>query len=273
MSNFVDINYRLGEHLQEAKKRYNLNGDDRDWFVICLQGSQNYGLADEESDIDSKLLIIPSLEEMALNKKTISTTMVMPNEEHCDVKDVREYFKIFRKSNINFVEILWTDYWIANPKYMHLWLELRRRREELARYNPKAAVSCMKGMASEKLHALDHEYPSRMEYIKKYGYDPKQLSHLVRIKYFIQNYVAGELYEKCIAVGENEEQREMLLELKRNGLNLTKDSAIELGKDCFDQISKIAKDYVENENLSINQEISDFLDDIVCQIVKLSVSE
>ena len=109
----------------------------------------------------------------------------MDNDEHVDCKDTRDYFKVFRKSNINFVEILFSDYWIANPKYQDLWLELRARNEELARINPYAAVSCMKGMASEKKHALCHEYPSRMPWIEKYGYDPKQLHHIIRLNRLI----------------------------------------------------------------------------------------
>mgnify|MGYP002624493148 CR=1 FL=1 len=154
----INIDKRLHEHALYALNTYN-----KDWFVLCLQGSQNYGMADEESDVDSKMLILPTLEDLVLNNKSISHTLEMPdNQEHIDIKDAREYFKIFKKSNINFVEILFTDYWIVNHKYSDLWLELRRHREELARINPYAAVSCMKGMASEKYHALCHEYPSRM---------------------------------------------------------------------------------------------------------------
>ena len=175
---------RLQEHLESA-----LAAHPVDWFVICVQGSQNYGIDDEHSDVDTKMLTIPSLKELTLNSKTLNKVHIMENGEHCDIKDVREYFKIFRKSNINFVEILFTDYWIVNEKYADLWLDLRYHAEALARYNPYAAVSCMKGMASEKLHALSHEYPSRMAWIEEYGYDPKQLSHLFRIKYFIENYI------------------------------------------------------------------------------------
>lgn len=104
--NDIDINKRLHEHALYAINTYN-----KDWFVLCLQGSQNYGMSDENSDIDSKMLLIPSLDDLVLNKPAINHTLEMPdNQEHVDCKDVRDYFKIFRKSNINFVEILFTDY-------------------------------------------------------------------------------------------------------------------------------------------------------------------
>lgn len=265
----MDIQKRLQEHLEETLSKL---PQGQDWFVICLQGSQNYGIADEESDIDSKLLLVPSLQEVALNKKPASHTYIMDNDEHCDAKDVREYFKIFRKSNINFVEILFTDYWIANEKYLDLWLELRERAEELARYNPYAAVSCMKGMAAEKLHALCHEYPSRMHVIEKYGYDAKQLSHLVRIRYFLDAYIAGEPYADCI-YPKDEEIRYRLLELKRNGLHLTKHCAESLANDVFDYIKGKADTFRQFNADNPDQELDEFLNDIVLRLLERSWKE
>lgn len=263
-----DIQIRLHEHALYAINTYN-----KDWFVLCLQGSQNYGIADEDSDIDSKMLLIPSLEDIVLNKKTISHTLEMPdNQEHVDCKDVRDYFKIFRKSNINFVEILFTDYWIVNHKYADLWLELRRRNEELARINPYAAVSCMKGMASEKYHALCHEYPSRMPWIEKYGYDPKQLSHLMRICHFLKQYIDGEPYKNCI-YPKSKAYRNFLLKYKRNGNGLTKEQAEKLANETMEDIIKRADNFRaihENKN---DEELDNFLNDILYRLISRALKE
>ena len=259
---------RLHQHALHA-----LNTYDKDWFVICLQGSQNYGMADEESDIDSKMLLIPSLEDIVLNKKPISHTLEMPdNQEHIDCKDVRDYFKIFRKSNINFVEILFTDYWVINHKYYDLWADLRRRAEDLARINPYAAVSCMKGMASEKYHALCHEYPSRMPWIEKYGYDPKQLSHLARIRYFIKHYVKNDTYQNCIYPQEPA-IREELKNIKRGNMNISLEEAKHLGKTWMDEIGEIADKYRalhENKN---DPELDEFLNDILYRLISRALKE
>lgn len=258
----LEIMERLQEHLNEA-----LKANPCDWFVICLQGSQNYGLSDENSDIDSKLLTIPSLKDLVLNSAPLNKVHVMENDEHCDMKDVREYFKIFRKSNINFVEILFTDYWIVNEPYQDLWLDMRAHAEKLARYNPHAAIRCMKGMASEKLHALCHEYPSRMPWIEEYGYDPKQLSHLVRIKYFVDKYIAGELYEDCIYI-KDPEVRERLLMIKRTGLNLTKTCAIELAEDTFECITKKVDEFRNIIPDEPDEKMDIFLNNILYELMK-----
>ena len=261
----IDIEKRLHEHLLYAYNTY-----EKDWFVICVQGSQNYGMDDEESDLDSKVLLLPSLEDLVLNRAAISHTLEMPdNQEHVDCKDARDYFKIFRKSNINFVEILFTDYWIVNNRYSDLWLGLRRRNEELARINPYAAVSCMKGMASEKYHALCHNYPSRMHMIEKYGYDPKQLSHLARINYFIKHYVAGDAYEHCI-YPQDPMIRNMLIKIKRGEMHKSVEHATAWAESLMNEIIEVADNYrntpgVENKN---NPKLDKFLNDILYKLIE-----
>ncbi len=260
----MDINKRLHEHLLHAIDTYK-----KDWFVICVQGSQNYGMDDEESDLDSKLLLLPSLEDLVLNKPAITHTLEMPdNQEHIDCKDVRDYFKIFRKSNINFVEILFTDYWIVNNKYYDLWAELRNRAEELARINPYAAVSCMKGMANEKRHALCHEYPSRMKYIEKFGYDPKQLSHLCRISYFLKWYIEGKPYKDCI-YPDTKWIRDWLIACKRNGWGLSKEDAEAKADEVLEGIIYMADEFrnrpgIENKN---DPELDQFLNDVLYKLI------
>lgn len=266
--NNIEINKRLHEHLL-----YTINTYNKDWFVICLQGSQNYGMADEESDIDSKVLLIPSLEDIVLNKKAISHTLEMPdNQEHVDCKDVRDYFKIFRKSNINFVEILFTDYWIVNHKYSDLWFELRRKNEELARINPYAAVSCMRGMALEKRHALCHEYPSRMEWIEEYGFDPKQLSHLARINWFIKEYTNNKPYKNCIHP-ESVYIRNWLIQGKRTGWGLSKEEAEKRADEFVDNITEIANNYRTIYSNEIDEELDKFLNDILYQLISRAMKD
>ena len=262
----MNINKRLHEHALYAFNTYK-----KDWFVLCLQGSQNYGLATEKSDIDSKMLILPSFKDLVLNTKPISHTLEMPdNKEHVDIKDAREYFKIFKKSNINFVEILFTDYWMVNHKYNDLWLELRLHREELARINPYAAVKCMKGMAYEKRHALCHEYPSKLEILKKFGYDPKQLSHLIRIYYFVNWYIEGVPYKDCICP-KDESIREELLNCKRNGLGLTKEQAEKWADEVVEKIDKIANNFCSININKNDPKADELLNDILFELIKRSI--
>lgn len=102
---------RMQEHLEELEKRnYKVVG-------IFLQGSQNYDLDYEGSDIDTKAIVLPTFEQIVFNTKPVSTTLILENDEHIDVKDIRIMFSCFKKQNINFLEILFTDYFILNKDY------------------------------------------------------------------------------------------------------------------------------------------------------------
>ena len=95
-----DIMMRLKEHYKAAAA---LIPEDR-IVGIFLLGSQNYGMATEKSDVDTKCLIVPSLEDIIFNKQPLSTTHILPNDEYIDIKDIRLIFNNFRKQNINYID-------------------------------------------------------------------------------------------------------------------------------------------------------------------------
>jgi predicted nucleotidyltransferase len=185
---------RLNEHFEEAKTLF---PEDR-IVGLFLQGSQNYGLDMPTSDVDTKLIVVPTFEDIALARKPVSTTRIRANDEHIDLKDIRLYIETFRKQNLNFLEILFTDYFVVNSLYAEQWARLVEHREEIARMNPYRAVKSMKGIAMEKFHAMEHPYPTKMDLIQKYGFDGKQVHHLIRVDDYLTRYIAGESYKKCL---------------------------------------------------------------------------
>ena len=105
--NYHDDKYimeRLQEHYAEALTIF-----PKDKILgIFVQGSQNYGLEYEGSDLDTKCIVLPTLEDICLNKKATSYTHVRENNEHIDFKDFRVIAGDFKKQNINFLEILFS---------------------------------------------------------------------------------------------------------------------------------------------------------------------
>ena len=186
--------YRVNEHFVEALEHF-----PREQIVGCfLQGSQNYGLDYEGSDIDTKLIVVPNFKDICLNRKPVSTTHVRANDEHTDWKDIRLYMETFRKQNLNFLEILFTPYFTINHTYWDEWMRLVDARESIARMNEFRAVKSMKGIALEKYHAMEHRYPTKIDIIDKYGYDGKQVSHLIRVYDYLRRYIDGEDYGSCL---------------------------------------------------------------------------
>ena len=185
---------RVREHYNEALEHF---AEDR-IVGIFLQGSQNYGLEVPNSDVDTKLIVVPTFKDIAMNAQPVSTTHHRANDEHIDFKDIRLYMQTFRKQNLNFLEILFTPYAIINPLYEAEWNRLVQEREMIARMNPYRAVQSMKGIAMEKYHAMEHKYPSKIAIIEAHGYDNKQLHHLLRVEDYLRRYIAGESYEDCL---------------------------------------------------------------------------
>lgn len=190
----MTVRERVQEHLAEAQTLF---PEDR-IVGLFLQGSQNYGLDLPTSDVDTKLIVVPTFKDIALNRKPVSTTHIRANNEHIDLKDIRLYIETFRKQNLNFLEILFTDYFVVNPLYFEQWARLVQNREAIARMNQYRAVKSMKGVAMEKFHAMEHPYPTKLDLIEKYGYDGKQVHHLIRVDDYLTRYVAGESYADCL---------------------------------------------------------------------------
>ena len=237
--------------------------------LLALQGSQNYGLDYEGSDVDTKCIITPTFREIALNKKPLSTTHIRENDEHIDLKDIRLYIQTFRKQNLNFLEILYTPYfYLPNENFVPIWGDLVERREEITHYDRVRSVKSMVGIASEKYFAMEHHYPARMKWIHKFGYDPKQLCHLLRVSEYLKRYIAGEPYGDCLI----SKQPEYLKQVKL-GLH-TLQEARKLAEETYKNIHSICDNFIEkHKNDSINQEIDELLDDVAYQIMKTSIKE
>lgn len=179
--NHNQIQERVKEHSEIVRKQHRKQGEV---FVTCLQGSQNYGLSDNKSDIDTKTLFIPNLKQ-ALFEKPITETLVLENNEHADVKDIREMFRMFEKQNTNFIEILFTHYYYCNPKYSNelAWLQIHR--EQIATGNPRQTIWANLGHIKEKIKKFDNSTIGTAEDVARLGYDPKQLHHMYRLQDFL----------------------------------------------------------------------------------------
>ena len=255
----------INEHYNESLKYFH-----KDQIVlVALQGSQNYELDLPGSDIDTKLIVVPNFKDIALARKSVSTTHLRANEEHIDFKDIRLYMETFRKQNLNFLEILFTPFTMINPMYFDQWDRLMEERESIARMNPWRAVKSMKGIALEKYHAMEHAYPSKVDVLAKHGYDPKQLHHLVRVDNYLTRYIAGEPYEDCLI--PEDDMKEFLLEIKRGKLFL--EEARELASMSLAHVESIADRFCEKTHDEEDPTMRDLLEDVSYNIMKIAVEE
>ena len=240
---------------------------------IFLQGSQNYNLdiyeKDYTSDIDTKCIVLPTLDSLIKGNQMTSTKYDFEGEQ-IDVKDIRVMMEMWKKQNQSYLEILFTDYKIINPKYKSYLKEILDMKNDIIQLNPPQLARCIKGMSGEKVVALEHEYPATIEKIKKFGYDPKQLASIVRLTHLIENIFDKNMNFKDAILYTDDDLRNYMLNIKKGKIEL--EEARELAT-MYDTKTNIIKERVVEEQGkdNFNSEICSVLEDKVYNLVKFGI--
>lgn len=185
----MTYNQKLEAHLADAKEYADK------YFAITAFGSMNYGLDDENSDFDTKMIVLPSLRDICLAKSPISTTIIRDNNEHIEVRDLRLIDRSWRKQGLSALELLFSPYF-KTCKY-NLWKKYREHREEIAHINPYSLAKYVGGVARTEFKNMTHSTPARQAIIDKYGYDGKCVSHLLRLEDLLDHYLKEWSMEEC----------------------------------------------------------------------------
>ena len=257
---------RLNEHYQEALTIF-----PKDKILgIFIQGSQNYQLDYSGSDIDTKCIVLPTLEDICLNRKATSYTRVRENNEHIDFKDLRVITGDFKKQNINFLEVLHSKYRIVNEDYAALFQPMFDNAEEISRYDNYRFVKATAGMSMEKRVALTLDRPSQHDEVVKYGWSCKQLHHLMRLNLFIKRWVAGELFSNCLIDPRGEEMAYM----KQYGHAIkTLEQAVAIAQQLDDETNAIKEEYIVGHEHVIDEPIGKMIDDVVVNVIRESLKK
>lgn len=231
------------EKIFELLNKYKRTLEDKGYNVIYigLYGSQNYNLDDEESDIDCKAIILPTLHNIIFRK--VTSTTIECDEGNIDVKDLITYYDVIKKGNFSFVEAIDTDYWLGDIYIKRL----------LSRFRPNRK-SILGGMY-EKRKALTHEYPSKKAEFEKWGCDPKQYHHILRLC----DLLSFRDNPSYIAYPEHYAQE--MIDIKRNKNNLTKEFMEEHSDRIIEKAKKLIPEDYEYIYENLDTEISEYIED------------
>ena len=257
----MTVNNRLIEHWNYANKDYNI------WF-LALYGSQNYGLDTNNSDVDTKGLIIPSFKQFARSESTINSVIVTDRDEHVEVKDCYSMINNFWKQNINFLEILFGEHVILNEDYLEEWQALVNLREEIARFDELKAIKAMAGMAKQKFDHLSTPHESVKHLIETYGYDGKQLSNIMRLNNFMYNYIRGFSFEECLTK-HFPYDKDRLMWAKSQMFDY--DTAKGIAELTIISMNNIVDDCIKTRTFSKNEKVKKEVEEIVYSVYEKSI--
>lgn len=240
---------------------------------IFLQGSQNYNLDiyddDYSSDVDTKCLVLPTLDNLIKGNKMISTKYDFENEQ-IDVKDIRVMMEMWKKQNQSYLEILFTDYKIINPKYKNYVKEIWDIKDDIVKLNLPQLARCIKGMSGEKVIALEYEYPATLEKIKKFGYDPKQLASIIRLTHLIENIFEKHMNFKDAMLYTDDDLRNYMIDIKKGKLDLSEARELAIMYDT--KTNMIKENVIEQLGKDdFNNDICSMLEDKVYNLVKFGI--
>ena len=181
----TDVMARVAKHYETAIRHYGEGAV----LGVFLYGSWNYNTNTPDSDVDTKCILVPNLYSLAIKPYEVKHLHI--DDEVCECMTIMHMVANWKKQNINFVEIMFTDYCVINPLYRELWEELfpLADREKVAHYDLRQAIH---SMVHQAIHTLKQD-PN----------DPKKIMNGARILMTLDRLTKTErTYRGCIWMPE-----------------------------------------------------------------------
>lgn len=242
--------------------------------AIFLQGSQNYNqdIYDEiyRSDIDAKCFVIPSFEDLIKGKSMVSKTYVFGDGSHVEVKDIRLCIDLWTKANPSYLELLCTEYYLID---VCMW-DILEMRDEILNMNKLKLYKAILGTMEQKRARIYKPRESTEEKNDLYGYDSKELSHLIRYYAMMVDLVDGYSLVDIYPMKTPESQRryELSLRTKINNDLFTYEEAKEMADKFIDIAERKYKTITPHEN-TMRDKTKEKLSEYVYDIVERKVCE
>lgn len=234
-------------------------------FVTVLNGSQNYDLDDEDSDIDTYTYVFPTFTDIVEGNHMLAKEIVCADGSHNNLKDVRLMVPMLQKAGINSVEMLFTDYYKVNEQYADYWKAIRDNRSAIANYDRyRTVMSALGGLQSADLKVQKAADRGKV--------DGKALSKVLYLHYFIYYYVGGSSYEQCIKPSPND--RDRILRIKRNKSGLTPDEAVRISLSNKDSsLNLIEKNTFQTSNKGVKYFLDTWRRNLIYDYLKNHISK
>lgn len=182
---------RVAAHYNRAIQHYGVENV----LGVFLYGSQNYECDLETSDVDTKCILLPDLYHLAI-KPYETKHLHIPRDvegeyEVCECMTIQHMCANWKKQNPNFLEILFTEFFIVNPAYARQWDNFRFEwREKIARYDIRQGIL---SVAHQAIHT-----------IKQNPMDGKKIGNGYRLLHLLHSYDWGNSYGSCLVPLEDE---------------------------------------------------------------------
>lgn len=235
-----------------------------------LVGSHNYNLDDIDSDKDYKVFTMPSFDDLYNNK--MKSNQTIGEFEDYDYHDIRKIVNLFYKSNLNFLEVLYSkevrfgkDVTNTEKKMVN---EIFDMKDEIVVMNLKYLFRACGGMHMQKMKSLTKGTEGTKHLVKMYGYDTKEALHAFRIIDLLYRFESLGFKNFDKAMRYNESERSFMLGIKNgffelgqfvNFVNFYHDAKFKTLKEKF---------YSFEENLETKERLEEIVKNLVIEGIR-----
>lgn len=191
------------EKLKETKEQLGL--DENNFLGIFLYGSQNYGLADVNSDLDSIVLVYSARKP---------AQEILSSFGMVKIYTLKHFFHKLRKGNLKCYEILYTKYRVLNPAYEKSFNDF------VARFTMNIDYSKIKNSLYKKLN--EHINHIMWLILKQEGakYNKKRLYWAIRVCNQLKRIEEGEDFASSLVYIEDAGLNMMKIKSQTNFLSI-----------------------------------------------------
>lgn len=230
------------EFVKEKYPNYDILG-------AFLFGSQNYNLDTEDSDVDTIIVLIPSI-KLLLSEKEVSTTYEM-EDHHIVVKDLKAFNKNLLTLSPMAVEPLFAKWKWINDKYKYIYQKFyHNNAEKIAMSYP--AILYDKVRAMVKSMALKESLTGKQYVLCK------------RIIRLLQKLTEGKSYEEAMWFSDDEAV--LMIDIKRSNKVFSGTDLTLL--ECESTNPTLVKYFTEN-NIDDREHWREYLAEAAAYMVKI----
>ena len=205
-------------------------------LMTVLVGSQNYGIAHENSDIDTCSFVLPSIMQIATGKDYISTEYEFEDGK-CMVKDIRTALNLLQKTSPNSVEWFCSNYNVYNTNFEKILKRYLQDRKNFLYCDIHNMGNACKGMSYQLKNR-------NMPIGKKYA-------HALRVLDMWLNYMDENTDD--ILHFKDEETRKLALAAKTGTIGLSNEEMQSRIEQIAEQIGKLTELYNDVNTASISK--------------------
>ncbi|MFA2720580.1 DNA polymerase beta superfamily protein [Bacillus paranthracis] len=249
---------------------------EREVLLKANTGSWNYNLQQTKeelillelynhkpSDKDYKMFVAPTFEDLYTGK--MYHKAIITDVEDNDIHDIRKLSDLLYKSNIAYLELLFSkDIVFKDCEELQFLYSVRH---EIARMNLPQLFKSTGGMFNQRMKKLDHATEGTQHLVNAYGWNTKEGLHTFRSVNLLVRYEETDFTDFESALRYENHERQALLDIK-NG-TMTKEEFIRFVTQYHDNVFAPLKE--RYCSYKPNEELKQAIDFNIMKLVEKSV--